>query len=923
MATVKKGAKIDFYKFVDPNAGASTTSRANARGGNKELTSVIKQNTRAINSMGRVVNSIGSTVVSIKDVQMKLLKIDEERLKKASFVPRYTTRKKPGPLKGFDSLFKGKIKGFWESILGLASSFLKFFLVLPALKWLSDPENQDKVVLGVKIFAKVLKFLADFTKFSFVNTVEGLYDLLRDDATWMERIGGFVRALTGLGTAWVGISLLANPIGTVTAFKNVLVYFATGLKTAALSLAKHPLVAGALAIGALSFASYELVGKKLQKADEERIDVQVKKLEDEGYDAGQINEILQGGIEDVGGSGSRYTPNFGPNPTAIPGDFDYIPNRLSRGGFLEGFAKGGWISGPQSGYPVSLDGVKPDFIGHGTEYVARKGDDAFIVPFDTPATKGNKGLTEQRMFEAKSLGFFDKGGSYDKFARRMIKIHEGFSPKAKPDAGGMSIGYGHFIKPGEKFPPKISRAFANKLFNEDYEFHKRAAMNIPGFGVSSPMQKAGLIDLTYNMGPGWVKGFPNFMAAYAKGNYETAGNELKDSMWYDQVGRRGPTIVNLMKNKGLGDGIGEYLLKRGLIVPKEQSTLDQIMSNISSGIASFLGMGSPAAAATLDGKKLNENRRDALESANKTESYKVVPTSHKETGSGWGIEGVTDAHGRPLVFSQPAAQQFAAMMAASNGMVKGSDVASSGRSKTQNAAVDGHKNSVHLYGEGVDISGSSNTWMKNNASRFGWDYGYSHGSGSGHYDFKGKGAGETPILGRPGTGSYSFMDIKKENSGRKLVASSSLSGMKLFDGNSGARNFDGMFSSGVFGDMGDFLGGSNYEPNIFNSQNKSRFAQNNQEASKVKKVTEQRNQARREINAKTSEIVQMALAAVESQNGTNRQFIQTAESAIRQLLGAQQGGGTFANVGGTTGTVLRTAVAVLNSFNNPLRGIFQ
>ena len=48
MATVKKGAKLDFYKFVDPNAGASTTSRANAKGGNRELTTVIKQNTRAI-----------------------------------------------------------------------------------------------------------------------------------------------------------------------------------------------------------------------------------------------------------------------------------------------------------------------------------------------------------------------------------------------------------------------------------------------------------------------------------------------------------------------------------------------------------------------------------------------------------------------------------------------------------------------------------------------------------------------------------------------------------------------------------------------------------------------------------------------------------------------------------------------------------
>lgn len=99
--------------------------------------------------------------------------------------------------------------------------------------------------------------------------------------------------------------------------------------------------------------------------------------------------------------------------------------------------------------------------------------------------------------------------------------------------------------------------------------------------------------------------------------------------------------------------------------------------------------------------------------------------------------------------------------------------------------------------------------------------------------------------------------------------------------------------------------------------------QDYQEQQRIRRVTEQRNQARREINSKTTEIVQMALAAVESSNGSNRQFISTAESAIRSILGAQAGGGTFANVGGTTGTVLRTAVAVLNSFNNPLRGIFS
>ena len=99
-----------------------------------------------------------------------------------------------------------------------------------------------------------------------------------------------------------------------------------------------------------------------------------------------------------------------------------------------------------TGYPVSLGGNSADFIGHGTEYVARKGKDAFIVPFDTPATKKDPTLTGQRMQEASALGFFSEGGTYDEFARSMIKIHEGFKPKAYADQfGNMTIGYGHLL----------------------------------------------------------------------------------------------------------------------------------------------------------------------------------------------------------------------------------------------------------------------------------------------------------------------------------------------------------------------------------------------------------------------------------------------------------------------------------------------
>jgi len=70
-------------------------------------------------------------------------------------------------------------------------------------------------------------------------------------------------------------------------------------------------------------------------------------------------------------------------------------------------AMGGWIQGPQSGYPVSLDGGgSTAFIGHGLEYVAQKAKGgAFVVPFNTSATKNDGNLTDRRITEASSKGF--------------------------------------------------------------------------------------------------------------------------------------------------------------------------------------------------------------------------------------------------------------------------------------------------------------------------------------------------------------------------------------------------------------------------------------------------------------------------------------------------------------------------------------
>ena len=64
------------------------------------------------------------------------------------------------------------------------------------------------------------------------------------------------------------------------------------------------------------------------------------------------------------------------------------------------------------------------------------------------------------------------------------------------------------------------------------------------------------------------------------------------------------------------------------------------------------------------------------------------------------------------------------MMVDSKGQVNASDVASSGRSIKKNASVGGHENSVHLYGEGLDLSGASHKWMLKNGIKYGWKYKY-------------------------------------------------------------------------------------------------------------------------------------------------------------------------------------------------------
>ncbi len=56
-----------------------------------------------------------------------------------------------------------------------------------------------------------------------------------------------------------------------------------------------------------------------------------------------------------------------------------------------------------------------------------------------------------------------------------------------------------------------------------------------------------LIALCFNLGAGRVQGFQRLIAAVAKQDWDRAADELVDSLWYTQIGHRGPRDATALR----------------------------------------------------------------------------------------------------------------------------------------------------------------------------------------------------------------------------------------------------------------------------------------------------------------------------------------------------------------------------------------
>lgn len=112
--------------------------------------------------------------------------------------------------------------------------------------------------------------------------------------------------------------------------------------------------------------------------------------------------------------------------------------------------------------------------------------------------------------------------------KTLVKNLEGFSPTSYLDAGGRSIGYGHYIKPGEEhlIGAELSPEDAEKYLEEDIKSHQKSW--IGGLREDAPSGVvAALTSLAYNLGPN-SEGLKKAVAAINSGDSEGASRIISE-----------------------------------------------------------------------------------------------------------------------------------------------------------------------------------------------------------------------------------------------------------------------------------------------------------------------------------------------------------------------------------------------------------
>lgn len=143
---------------------------------------------------------------------------------------------------------------------------------------------------------------------------------------------------------------------------------------------------------------------------------------------------------------------------------------------------------------------------------------------------------------------------FDERFLEQLKRHEGLrlSPYICP-AGYRTIGYGHNLE-SDPLPwqmeddAKISVSCANDILRKDVQkFGKGLDEAKPWWRRLDGPRQAVLLNMAFNLGLAGVLGFKKMWQALEAGDFDGAADEMMDSRWYGQTGKRSGELVRQMR----------------------------------------------------------------------------------------------------------------------------------------------------------------------------------------------------------------------------------------------------------------------------------------------------------------------------------------------------------------------------------------
>jgi len=141
---------------------------------------------------------------------------------------------------------------------------------------------------------------------------------------------------------------------------------------------------------------------------------------------------------------------------------------------------------------------------------------------------------------------------FDRYKAQLI-IDEGKSLTVYHDSEGyLTVGIGHLVLPGDKLEDgqTITEDQCDEFFREDICHAIDGVHELIPAGVFIPADVIDvLVNMCFNLGKTGLGEFHHFLLAIVAHNWPRAAFEMKNSLWFKQVGARAQRLYDIIRNQ--------------------------------------------------------------------------------------------------------------------------------------------------------------------------------------------------------------------------------------------------------------------------------------------------------------------------------------------------------------------------------------